>query len=710
MSVNQKPRRRRWIIGLIVVAVVAAAGYFVLTRLGILGQGNAGASRSNATGAAGAAANGELQTVAIQPATLAQGAVSASGQLSLVDVRSVPLAVSGIVQEIDAAVGDPVSAGAVLLKLDTTDLEQAVEQAQLNVESAKIALADLQVAPTSADLAQAQAALVEAQQNLESVKAGPTADEIAAARSSLAAAQASYDELAAGASQDQLTQLSADLKKKEIALQDAQRAYDQVAWRGGSSAEAVALQSATIDYEAAKAAYGETTAPPSTSQDQTALSSIQNARSQLNDLLNTPTEAQIAAAEAQVAQAQATLTDLQTGPTDNAVRSAEITLQKALIDLANANRDLVAATVTSPIAGVLMSLNAELGVRQGADSIVATIADPRQLELIVDVAESDMPSVALNQPAQVEIDALPGKTFSGTVQRIAPVNTTGSSSVSYPVTIRLTDSELDGVLPGMNAVATLESRTNSENSWLVPTNALREENGSAVVMVVRDGVPVPVAVTRGAVQAEWTVVQSPELQAGDEVVGTVTSRLNEQRGGFFGGPPPGGIPGAAASGAPEIVQTTSRLPEQFTESIMSSADINPETATPPPPRRNGLVVLLVIAVIALIGVNGWMGYQTWQLNQTLAQFAAQRGAAAFANGAFPADGVADAGAQGQRVAGFGRQRGQAAAGAATEDAAGGATEGAAATESGCGKRPGWGACCRRNSWKAWRCSRRQCTR
>ncbi len=542
MAAGQKSSWRGWIIAFVVVGVIGAAVYFAVTRMGLFGPGGP-ATPAGPPGALGNAANGQLQTVAIQPATLVQGSVSASGQLALVDERSVPLAVSGAVQEIDVAVGDRVAAGAPLLKLDTTDLEQAVEQAQLMVESAKIALADLSEPATAADLAQAQAALIEAQQNLEDVKTGPAADEIAAARSSLAAAQASYDELLAGASQDKLIQLSADLKKKELAVQDAQRAYDQVAWRGGASAEAVTLQSATIDYESSKAAYEEATAPATASQLQSALSSVQNARVQLNNLLNSPTEAEILTAEAQVAQAQASLDDLQTGPTGNAVRSAEITLEKALIDLANANRDLAAATVTAPIAGVVMSLNAELGVRQTSDAVVATIADPAQLELVVNVAESDIPNVSLNQAATVEIDALPGKSFSGVVQRIAPINTSDSNSVNYPVTVRLTDSELAGVLPGMNAVATLENPAAAANSWLVPTNALREQNGATVVMAVRNGAPAPIAVTRGTVQGEWTVVQSPELQEGDQVVGTVSSRLNEQRNNFFGGggPPPGAV-------------------------------------------------------------------------------------------------------------------------------------------------------------------------
>lgn len=54
-----------------------------------------------------------------------------------------------------------------------------------------------------------------------------------------------------------------------------------------------------------------------------------------------------------------------------------------------------------------------------------------------------------------------------------PRTDSDSTSVSYPVTVRLTDVELADVLPGMNAVATLASNTViGPDSWLVPTNGL----------------------------------------------------------------------------------------------------------------------------------------------------------------------------------------------------------------------------------------------
>jgi HlyD family secretion protein len=247
-----------------------------------------------------------------------------------------------------------------------------------------------------------------------------------------------------------------------------------------------------------------------------------------------------------VAEAQANLADLQTGANANEVRAAEITLQGALIDLETAQRNLAAATVTAPIDGVVTSVDAQVGVRKAADAVVFTLADPQQLKLVINVAESDMPNVALDQTATVEIDALPGKTFRGAVAEISPVNDSSAASVSYPVTVWLTDDDLTGVLPGMNAVATLSSQQAvAANSWLVPTNAIRTQGETSTVTVVRDEQPLQITVTTGAIQGEWTTVAAADLQAGDQVVGSLST--SDDSGSFFG-PPDGGIGGAMPMG------------------------------------------------------------------------------------------------------------------------------------------------------------------
>ncbi|MGL4651220.1 MAG: biotin/lipoyl-binding protein, partial [Caldilineaceae bacterium] len=321
---------------------------------------SAGALPESAAGQDAADAATGLPMVQIQSPDVALSATSASGNLALVEERAVPLAVGGIVKTIAVEVGDAVQAGDLLLELDTTDLQRALAQAQLAVESAQIALDDLNEPATAADLAQAEASLAEAEQNLADLLAGPSAAEVAAAQSSLAAAQASYTELLAGPSAAELTQLQADLRKAEIALADAQRAYDQVAWRADASASSAAsdLQAATIDYEKVQAAYSEATAAASTSSVQSALSSVSNAQASLESLSESASAAEIEAAEAQVSSAGADLADLQTGPSARDLRSAEISLENALISLESAQRDLDAAVLRAPVSGVVTALNA----------------------------------------------------------------------------------------------------------------------------------------------------------------------------------------------------------------------------------------------------------------------------------------------------------------------------------------------------------------
>ena len=166
------------------------------------------------------------------------------------------------------------------------------------------------------------------------------------------------------------------------------------------------------------------------------------------------------------------------------------------------------------------------------------------------MAEIDIPQVQIGQPAAIAIDAFTGKAYGGTVESISFTSDSSSGLVNYPVTIHLDDENLDGVLPGMTAVATLANMDEAAtDGWLVPSNAIRDRGNGPTVMVLVDGQPSPVPVTTGAIQGEWTVVYAPELAQGDMVMGSVTSFIGEDEGGFrgFGGgrPPGGGPPGGS---------------------------------------------------------------------------------------------------------------------------------------------------------------------
>jgi HlyD family secretion protein len=532
-------KKVRILFVLIIIALLGAGYYLRADIAGLLGQGS-GATAS-AQGPGGTVDLANITTTAIRPASEADQ-VSAAGNIQLSSQRPVVLQADGIVTQVAVEVGDEVAADDLLVALDTADLERAVKQAELNLASAQAQLDELLEPADPAEIASAQASLAAAQQNLAEVRTGPGQAELAAAEASLAAAQASYQELQAGPSEAELTQLSADLEKTMIDLQQAQWAYNQVAYKGdvGASSQAAALQQATIDYEAAKAAYEIATEPASAADLQDALSAIQSAQDQLDTLHAQPTQADLAEAEAQVASAQAQLDELLNGSSQPERRAAEISVEQARLDLEEAQANLAQAQLHAPMAGTALSVDVEVGEQVQAGTSAVTLADLNALELTVNVAEVDIGKIHLDQAAEITVDALPDEVFNGVVARIAPSSESESGVVNYPVTIQLAGADLSGIRPGMTAVADLLGEEPAD-SWLVPTSALQERAGQTVVIILRDDQPTPIAVTTQGSEGEWTVVQSRDLKEGDQAIGSVSSFLDQESGSSGFGPGGGGM-------------------------------------------------------------------------------------------------------------------------------------------------------------------------
>lgn len=539
--------KKRWFIFIVItIALITASFIFRDEILGLINTQAASIVANNAN-SGNALALASDTTLIRSAADSAQ--VSAAGNIAVGREQPVIFQVEGTVVEVVVEVGDEVSAGDYLIALDTTDLARAVTQAELSLAESQLQLDILREPADPAAIAAAQASLASAEENLLEVRAGPSAAELAAAEASLAAAQTSYQELLAGPTEAELIQLKAELQKAEITLRQAQGAYDQIAYADnvGASSQAAELQEATIDYESAKAALDEASAPATPSELQDALSAIQTAQNELETLRNQPTAADLAAAEAQVASSAAALASLLAAPTEAELREAQISVEQATLSLAEAQAELAKAQLLAPIDGTILSMAVSAGEQVSSGASALTMADLTQLKLTVNVAEVDVSQLQIGQPAEITLDALPEQVFQGVVTQIAPASDSEEGVVNYPVTIQLTDPDpstslrtsLSGVRPGMTAMATIVD-DDAEEGWLVPTAALQERSGQTVVLIMRDGQPTPIAVTVRGLQGEWSVVHSPDLQAGDEAVGSVSSFLDEDdsAGGF--GPPPGG--------------------------------------------------------------------------------------------------------------------------------------------------------------------------
>ncbi len=155
---------------------------------------------------------------------------------------------------------------------------------------------------------------------------------------------------------------------------------------------------------------------------------------------------------------------------------------RAALVKAKTNMDLAQlrmgdATITAPLSGTILTRNvAEGQVIQSASSNVSggttlfTMADLGQIEVRALVDETDMGGIRAGMPVNVSVEAFPGRTFEGTVEKVEPQAVVNQNVTMFPVIIRL-DNRGGLLRPGMNAeVEILISE--ATDVVLVPNNAI----------------------------------------------------------------------------------------------------------------------------------------------------------------------------------------------------------------------------------------------
>jgi multidrug resistance efflux pump len=107
--------------------------------------------------------------------------------------------------------------------------------------------------------------------------------------------------------------------------------------------------------------------------------------------------------------------------------------------------------LVAPFAGTIGTVYVRSGELAQPGQSIVTLGDLGSLRVeTTDLSETDIARVTEGQPVNVTFDALPGKTITGKVARIAPMSTPGQSAVNYVVTVQL--DEVDPVLRwGMTA-------------------------------------------------------------------------------------------------------------------------------------------------------------------------------------------------------------------------------------------------------------------
>lgn len=174
------------------------------------------------------------------------------------------------------------------------------------------------------------------------------------------------------------------------------------------------------------------------------------------------------------------LVTLSSSDLDDQIQSARDSLRNAEISMENRRDQLDNYTITSPIAGTIIDKFYKAGENSELNKTLCTIYDLSYLTMTLSVDELDISDIAVGQDVQITADAVAGKTFAGVVTKVSPVGTSSNGVATYPVTIRIDDTQ--GLLPGMTVDATIVLQS-AKNVLTIPSAALRRGNR---VMVTAD--------------------------------------------------------------------------------------------------------------------------------------------------------------------------------------------------------------------------------
>ncbi|MDX6497548.1 MAG: HlyD family secretion protein [Blastocatellia bacterium] len=352
--------------------------------------------------------------------------VTATGTLQAVTTVQVGSQASGTISALNADFNSVVKKGQVVAQLDPAVSKAQVDQARAALQQAQasLQLAKAGVANSRAGVSDAQARALAAQSTVQNNRAG-----VSSAQANLAVLKAQQD--------DALSLL----KQQESLLKSgviAQRDYD----------------TAKTSYQAAEARYNQALAQVNMavySEQSSAGAGIAQSGAQVQQ-----SQAQVQQSQAQVQQAQAQVQQAQA-----ALRLAEV--------------NLTHLTIVSPIDGIVVSRNVDVGQTVAASLSAPTLFtianDLKQMQVIANIDQADIGLVEQAKSVKFTVDAFPGKDFDGKIQQMRLNPTNVQNVVTYNVVMDVNNPE-QKLKPGMtaNLVITIDERN---NVLKVPNSALR---------------------------------------------------------------------------------------------------------------------------------------------------------------------------------------------------------------------------------------------
>ncbi len=219
------------------------------------------------------------------------------------------------------------------------------------------------------------------------------------------------------------------------------------------------------------------------------------------------------------------------------VNSAKAQIEQAKASLDYAKQNLAYTKILSPVDGIVISRNVDVGQTVAASFQTPTLftiaQDLTKMQIDTNVAESDIGVVKTGQEVDFTVDAYPDTTFEGKVWQIRTAPITVQNVVTYDVVIQVSNKDFK-LMPGMTANvsiviqkksdvlrltnAALRFRMSERPAGSVAASAGRGEKKGPAVWVLENGKPRRMIITPGISDGTYTEIVSGDLKEGQLVI------------------------------------------------------------------------------------------------------------------------------------------------------------------------------------------------
>ena len=234
-------------------------------------------------------------------------------------------------------------------------------------------------------------------------------------------------------------------------------------------------------------------------------------------------------------------------------KSAQAQVEQVSAQLQKDRTNFNYSVIRSPVSGVVVSRNVDLGQTVAASLQTPTLfqiaQDLRKMQIYSSFAEADIGNIKVGQPVIFTVDAFPNRSFKADVRQIRLNAVTQQNVVTYNVVVNVNNPD-EVLLPGMTAYVSVIV-AEKKNVLLVPSAALRfrpddvttearpaRRNGPregrgegprATVYVLENGAPKAVQIRPGITDGRSVEVVSSDLQPGAEII-VGTTETNKPSG------------------------------------------------------------------------------------------------------------------------------------------------------------------------------------